>query len=111
MLISQMDFQMQYLLSMTNEAKMTRLNDARMNGSYSYFVKFIPINGIERIIVHNLRKICPVERIADGLQPGMSLKTDSKVFMDFPLENMKLKMHCRKGWQGGQRIQRLFMRK
>ena len=53
-LVTQMYFKMQYQFAMADETKMARFNDACMNGAYADFMEFVPVDGIEGIIIHSL---------------------------------------------------------
>ena len=53
MLIPQLYLKMQNLFAVADKSEMTRFNYARMNWSYSHFMKFFAFNFIERIIIHD----------------------------------------------------------
>ena len=92
MLVSQVDLQVQHPLAMTNKPEMSRLDDAGVDGADSDFMQPFSLDGIEGIIVHHAVLIGPVEGIADGLQPGMTLEFNAELFMDLPFKHMKLEV-------------------
>ena len=97
MLVSQVDLQVQDPLTMTDEPEMSRFDDAGVDGADPDFMQCFSLDGIKGIIVHHTGLIGPVERITDGLQPGMTLEFNAELLMDLPLKDVELEMSDRDG--------------
>ena len=59
MLISKLNFKMQYLFPVTDKPEMTGFNNPCMNWSHSHFMKFFTFDIEKRIICHFIRLILP----------------------------------------------------
>jgi hypothetical protein len=70
-LITQLDLKVKNLLTIANESKMTGFNYSSVDRADTYFVKLFAFYPVKRIIVYAGILIYAIERIANGLQPGM----------------------------------------
>src|SRR5882757_10970570 len=89
MLPSQLNFKMQYRLSVAEKPEMAWLDHAGMDWTYTNFMQLIPLYFIKRIIVNDLIFIGPVEGIAYRLGPWTIDKLNAKIFGDLTFINVE----------------------
>src|ERR1043166_3756004 len=88
MLVTQLNFKMEYLFAVTNEPEMSRLYHPCMDWAYTYFMKFVAIDSIERIIFHAHRRPC---RKTNRFKPGVVGILLTVIFVNLSFKNMECK--------------------
>jgi len=96
MLVTKLDLQMQNGFAHALKPKMTGFDDAGMNWSDCDFMDFITLDlevvgdsGTDNCVRIYTAIVWAVE--ADGLEPGMTLGSDSPFFVEFALEPVQLR--------------------
>ena len=91
-LVTQLNFQVKNLLAITDETKMTGLNNTCMNRADTHFVQFFTFNFKKGIICDCHAFIKPVKWKPDRLQPGMICIMYSEIFMNLSFKFFKYKI-------------------